>query len=118
VFSQQDQQKTPQDQRDRMATTLTGCLNKDTSGSYTLTDQSGLKATVTGAADLEKHSKNHKVTLTGTNKMDASDKPVFEVTKLTQVSDTCSNQWSVSLIQVPGRSRLRCWSWARTDPKI
>ena len=71
VFSQ-DPQKAPQDQRDRMATTLTGCLNKDTSGSYTLTDTSGLKTTVTGAADLEKHSKNHTVTLTGTNKMDAS----------------------------------------------
>ena len=92
VFSQQDQQKPPQDQRDRMATTLTGCLNKDTSGSYTLTDQSGLKTTVTGAADLEKHSQNHKVTLTGTNKMDAAGKPVFEVTKLTHVSDTCSTQ--------------------------
>jgi hypothetical protein len=89
VFSQ-DPQKAPQDQRDRMATTLTGCLSKDTSGSYTLTDTSGLKTTVTGAADLEKHSKNHTVTLTGTNKMDASGKPVFEVSKLTHVSDTCS----------------------------
>ncbi len=92
AFSQQDQQKAPQDQRDRMATTLTGCLNKDTAGSYTLTDPTGLKTTVTGAADLEKHSKNHTVTLTGTNKMDASGKPVFEVTKLTHVSDTCSSQ--------------------------
>ena len=92
VFSQQDLQKPPLDERDRMATTLTGCLNKNTSGSYTLTDQSGFKTTVTGSADLEKHSQNHKVTLIGTNKMDASGKPVFEVTKLTHVSDTCTNQ--------------------------
>jgi hypothetical protein len=91
-FAQQEQPKPPQDQRDRMATALTGCLTKDTSGSYTLTDTTGLKTTVTGAADLEKHSKNHKVTLTGTAKTDASGKPVFEVTKLTHVSDTCSTQ--------------------------
>ena len=93
VFAQDQQPPTPpQDQRDRMATSLTGCLNKDASGAYTLTDQTGLKTTVTGAADLEKHAKNHKVSLTGTAKTDASGKPVFEVTKLTHVSDTCSSQ--------------------------
>jgi len=91
VYSQ-DPAKPPQDQRDRMASALTGCLNKDASGAYTLTDQAGLKTTVTGAADLEKHSKNHKVTLTGTTKTDASGKPIFEVSKLTHVSDTCSSQ--------------------------
>jgi hypothetical protein len=44
---------------------------------------------VTGAADLEKHSSNHKVTLTGALKTDASGKPVFEASKLKHVSDTC-----------------------------
>ncbi|MEO8368320.1 MAG: hypothetical protein ABI806_03905 [Candidatus Solibacter sp.] len=92
VFAQQDQPKTPQDQRDRMSTALTGCLTKDTSGSYTLTDTTGLKTTVTGAADLEKHSKNHTVTLTGAAKTDASGKSVFEVSKLMHVSDTCSSK--------------------------
>jgi len=91
VFSQEPQ-KAPPDQRDRMATALTGCLTKDAAGAFTLTDQSGVKTTVTGAADLEKHSNNHKVTLNGTAKTDASGKPVFEVTKLTHVSDTCSSQ--------------------------
>jgi len=92
VFAQDQPPQPPQDQRDRMATALTGCLNKDASGSYTLTDQTGVKTTVTGAADLEKHAKNHKVTLTGTSKTDASGKPIFEVTKLTHVSDTCPAQ--------------------------
>jgi hypothetical protein len=88
------QDKVPQDpnQRDRMATTLTGCLNKDTAGDYVLTDSSGMKTMVSGSADLEKHSSNHKVTLTGMTKTDASGKPVFEVTKLTHVSDTCTTQ--------------------------
>ncbi|MCU1233481.1 MAG: hypothetical protein JWP63_1448 [Candidatus Solibacter sp.] len=92
VFSQESQDQQDKNQRDRMATTLTGCLNKDTSGSYVLTDASGMKTTVSGAADLEKHSSNHKVTLTGMTKTDASGKPVFEVTKLTHVSDTCTTQ--------------------------
>jgi len=65
VFSQQPQENPPQDQnqRDRMATTLTGCLNKEASGSFVITDSSGLKTTVSGAADLEKHANNHKVSL-------------------------------------------------------
>jgi hypothetical protein len=92
VYSQQEQPKPPQDQRDRMATAITGCLNKDASGSYTLTDTTGVKTTVKGVADLEKHSNNHKVTLTGTTKTDDSGKPIFEVTKLMHVSDTCSTQ--------------------------
>jgi len=94
VFSQQDQEKPQpgQNQRDRMATTLTGCLNKDASGSYMITDSSGVKTTVSGGADLEKHSNNHKVTLTGAVKTDASGNSIFEVTKLTHVSDTCSAQ--------------------------
>jgi len=91
VFSQ-DPQQPPKEQRDRVATTLTGCLTKDTGGTYLLTDASGLKTTVSGGADLEKHSSNHKVTLTGTAKTDASGKAIFEVTKLTHVSDTCSAQ--------------------------
>ena len=94
VFSQDQQGKEPKDQneRDRMATTLTGCLNKDASGSFVLTDASGMKTTVMGTADLEKHSSNHKVTLTGMSKTDDSGKPIFQVTKLTHVSDTCTTQ--------------------------
>jgi hypothetical protein len=89
LFAQDQQDK---DQRDRMAnaTTLTGCLNKDASGAFMLTDETtGVKTTVTGAADLEKYSGNHKVTLTGAAKNDASGKPIFEVAKLKHVADTC-----------------------------
>ena len=94
VFSQQPQEnpRPDQNQRDRMATTLTGCLNKDASGSFVITDSSGLKTTVSGTADLEKHANNHKVSLTGTAKTDASGKPIFEASKLTHISDTCTTQ--------------------------
>ena len=81
----------PSSQQDKnKATTMTGCLSKDATGAYLLTDEtSGAKTTVTGAADLEKYSSNHKVTLTGTSKMDANGKPIFEATKLQNVSSTC-----------------------------
>jgi len=87
VFAQ-DQEKS----RDRLQkeTTMTGCLNKDASGNYTLTDENtGVKTAVSGPADLEKHSSNHKVTLSGATKADASGKPVFEVTKIQHVSPSC-----------------------------
>ena len=78
-------------QRDRMKeTVLTGCLNKDSAGSFILTDEkTGAKMTVTGPSDLEKHSANHKVTLTGTAKTDATGKSAFEVSKIQHVSPTC-----------------------------
>ena len=82
-----------QDQgRDRMKTetSITGCLNKDAAGGFTITDEkTGAKTSVTGAADLEKHSANHKVTLTGTSKTDANGKAVFEVSKIQHVSPSC-----------------------------
>ena len=71
-------------------TTLTGCLNKAGSDMYSLTDETtGAKTTVTGLPALEKHSANHKVTLTGTTKTDASGKSVFEVSKIQHVSTSC-----------------------------
>ena len=90
MFAQDPQQD--KNERDRLvsSTTITGCLNKDASGAYMLTDEStGTKMTVTGAADLEKHSANHKVSLTGMAKTDATGKSVFEVTKLKMVSTSC-----------------------------
>src|SRR3954453_11401824 len=52
--------------RPKSETAMTGCLNKGSAGVYTLTDEkTGVKTTITGPADLEKHSANHKVTLTG-----------------------------------------------------
>jgi hypothetical protein len=71
-------------------TAMTGCLNKGSAGNYTLTDEkTGVKTTVTGPADLEKHSANHKVTLTGTAKTDANGNQVFEVSKIQHVSTSC-----------------------------
>ena len=84
----------PEGKGKKGATTMTGCLSKgDMAGEYVLTNEkTGHKTTVTGPADLEKHSKNHKVTLTGLTKMDDSGKPIFEVTKITHISDTCTTQ--------------------------
>jgi hypothetical protein len=79
-----------QQDKSKASTTLTGCLSKDATGAYVLTDEtSGAKTTVTGVSDLEKYSSNHKVTLTGTAKMDANGKQVFEATKAHSVSTTC-----------------------------
>ena len=76
--------------RQKNETTITGCLTKDASGGYTLADeQTGTKSTVTGPADLEKHSANHKVTLTGTAKSDASGKAVFEASKIQHIAPDC-----------------------------
>jgi hypothetical protein len=88
------QDKSDQSQRDRQKaeTTMTGCLNKD-AGAFLLTDEkSGAKTAVTGAADLEKHSANHRVTLTGTAKTDASGKPIFEVSKIQHMGTSCKVQ--------------------------
>ena len=60
---------------------MTGCLSKDASGNFVLADEAtGAKTVVTGVSSLEKHSANHKVTLTGTQKMDSSGKAVYSAT--------------------------------------
>jgi hypothetical protein len=80
-------------------TTMTGCLTKGTAGMYTLTDEkTGVKTTVTGPAELEKHAENHRVTLTGTAKADASGNQTFEVSKIQHQSTTC---------KVPGQDQQR-----------
>ena len=67
--------------------TMTGCLTKgsDVPQHFTFVDQkTGKKMTVTGPADLEKHSANHTVRITGTHTA-----KVFNVTKVEHVSATC-----------------------------
>ena len=67
--------------------TLTGCLNKgaDVAQHYIFTNQAnGNKLTVTGPADLEKHSNNHTVRITG-----STTAKVFNVTKIEHVAATC-----------------------------
>ena len=66
--------------------TLTGCLNKgERENHYTFTDlKTGRKMTVTGPADLEKHSSNHTVKITGSRTA-----KVFGATKVEHVSPTC-----------------------------
>lgn len=67
--------------------TMTGCLNKgaDVAQHYVFTNQqNGQKMTVTGPADLEKHSANHTVRITGT-----TTNKVFTVTKVEHVAATC-----------------------------
>ena len=67
--------------------TMTGCLTKgtDVPQHYSFVDQkTGRKWTVTGPADLEKHSANHTVRITGN-----TTAKVFTVTKVEHVSATC-----------------------------
>jgi len=65
-------------------------LASSSSGNFALTDEkTGAKTIVTGPSDLEKHSANHKVTLTGAAKNDASGKPIFEVSKIQHISPSC-----------------------------
>jgi hypothetical protein len=76
--------------RQKNEAAMTGCLTKDASGAYTLTDEkTGVKTGVTDPSDLEKHPANHRVTLTGATKTDASGKPVFEVSKIQHISTSC-----------------------------
>src|SRR5579871_3462596 len=71
--------------------TLKGCLNKaDTSGEYTLTDENtGSTTTVTGPSELEKHSANHRVELTGTEST-VNGKPTLQVSKIHHLSTSCT----------------------------
>jgi len=88
VFAQAQDDKQQAD-RQKNETAITGCLTKDASGHYTLADEkTGAKSTVMGPSDLEKHSANHKVTLTGTTKTDATG-TVFEVTKIQHIAADC-----------------------------
>jgi hypothetical protein len=66
--------------------TMTGCLNKgEMTNHYSFTDQkTGKMMTVTGSADLEKHSSNHTVKLTGSHTA-----KVFNATKVEHVAPTC-----------------------------
>jgi hypothetical protein len=89
VFAQARDDKQEAD-RQKNETAITGCLTKDASGGYTLADEkTGVKLTVAGPSDLEKHSANHKVTLTGTTKTDTTGKSVFEVTKIQHIAADC-----------------------------
>jgi hypothetical protein len=75
--------------RQQNETTMTGCLSKDSAGGYTLADEkTGAKTTVTGPAELEKHSANHKVTLTGSAKT-TDGKSTFTVSKIQHVAAEC-----------------------------
>ena len=72
---------------------LTGCLNPgDQQGQYVLTikegGKKGDKLEVLGAADLEKHAKNHTVKLTGTMAKEGG-KDVLKVSKIEHVDATC-----------------------------
>src|SRR3979490_2253956 len=70
-------------------TTVTGCLSKaEGQAQYMLKDEdSGKEMTVTGAADLETHAKNHTVKLTGNMTTD-SGKITFNASKVEMVSAT------------------------------
>jgi len=77
--------------KSQQETTLTCCLNKGPGQSqYVLTDQKTGDATpVTGTSDLEQHSANHTVKLTG-NRTTEGGRAMFTATKVEHISATCS----------------------------
>ena len=90
-FAQENEKPQSEQKRERQkmadTKTLTGCLTKgDADDQYVLTDDSGMKTTVTASADvgLEKHT-NHTVKLTGT----LADQSMT-ATKLEHISASCS----------------------------
>jgi hypothetical protein len=80
----------PSTQQSSGQATITGCLTKDTSGNYVITDDSGVKTTVTGSADLEKDSANHRVMITGTQSAGTTGAPTFQASKVQQIATTCT----------------------------
>jgi hypothetical protein len=91
LFAQAEPQAQPGQKgadRQQNESTMTGCLTKGADG-YTLADEkTGTKIAVTGPAELEKHSANHKVTLTGT-KSDTGGKSTLTVTKIQHIAAEC-----------------------------
>jgi|GEM_PF-2784282 hypothetical protein len=77
--------------KSQQETTLTGCLNKGpVQGQYVLTDQkTGDAIPVTGASDLEEHSANHTVKLTG-NRTTEGGRSTFTATKVEHIAAACS----------------------------
>src|SRR5437016_3308442 len=71
-------------------TTITGCLSKGSAqAQYTFKDEvTGNELTVTGPADLEQHSANHTVKLTGTSSTEGG-KAMFRASKVEMVSASC-----------------------------
>lgn len=69
--------------------TVTGCLNSgQKAGEFVITDEiTGKQTVLSGAADLSKHSANHKVRITGT-KSDSAETVV--VSKVEHIADTCT----------------------------
>lgn len=69
---------------------MTGCFNKgDMAGYFVLADKkTGKKTTVTGPPDLERHSANHEVRVTGSMAKE-NDKEVFKATKIQHVGTNC-----------------------------
>ncbi len=73
-------------------TKITGCLTKDTGGSYALTDDKSGVTTIIIFRGLHKHTPhptNHRVTLTGPSKTETNGRSVFEVSTIQHVSVAC-----------------------------
>lgn len=91
ILLAQEPAKESSNTKSQQETTLTGCLNKGPGqAQYVLTDQNtGNKIPVTGTSDLEQHSANHTVKLSGAQRIE-NGRPVFTATKVEHISATCA----------------------------
>jgi hypothetical protein len=90
LAQQQEPQPGSQERQRKEEMTYTGCLAKgDSQGEYKFTEASGSAKTVVASSgvDLDKHSANHTVKLTGTMGTDGK----LTATKVEHVSDTCQS---------------------------
>jgi len=105
-------------------TTITGCLTPgDRAGYFTLReDGTGFSITVTGSADLQPASANHKVRLTGTIAREQGT-DVFRVTRVEDLAPTCEPTFPLfvskqGLSQVVGRATFGVHGGIGLDPEL
>lgn len=109
-------------QRDE--TTITGCLTPgDRAGFYTLREEgTGFTITVTGLADLQQASANHKVRLTG-RAVRERGQDLFRVTRVEDLAPTCEPTFPLfvsreGISQAVGRARYGVNGGVGLDPEL
>jgi hypothetical protein len=104
--------------------TITGCLTHgDRSGYFSLREEgTGFTITVTGSADLQPYSANHRVRLTGRMVREAG-RDVFRVTNVEQLAATCEPSYPMQLSKegvrdVVGRATVGVRGGIGFDPEL
>jgi len=105
-------------------TTITGCLTPgDRAGFYTLREEgTGFTILVTGVADLQQASANHRVRLTGRMLRERGE-DLFRVTRVEDLAPTCEPTFPLfvsreGISQAVGRARYGVNGGVGLDPEL